>query len=132
MKKTVIISAIALAFSLTSVNATSDLQKVDLKISVTETYDKPNALCMSIVKGDLEMVEKLIELGADINERSAGMTPVIYAARYNKVEILKLLISKGADLKKKCNRGMTAINHAEIAKATDTKELIEKTLKKKK
>ncbi len=50
-----------------------------------------NSFCKAIVQGDYEAVKKMIELGEDINQKSLGKTPAIYAARYNKVEILKLL-----------------------------------------
>ena len=56
---------------------------------------------MSIIKGDFETAKKLIDMGADINAKSNGLTPVMYAAKYNRTDILKLLIAKGANLKSK-------------------------------
>ena len=35
------------------------------------------------------------------------MTPAMFAARYNKAEILELLIENGADLKIKSDKGYT-------------------------
>ena len=55
--------------------------------------------CISIVEGNYEMVKKMIELGSNVNESSHGLTPLMYAARYNKVEIAKLLIANGARIK---------------------------------
>jgi len=98
MKKTIIISAIALCFSLVTLHAKTDITK-------TNTYDVEtiikygvNSFCAAIAKGDIETVKKLINLGEDVNRKSNGMTPLMYAARYNRVEILELLISKGANL----------------------------------
>lgn len=85
--------------------------------------------CMAIVKGDLETVKKLIELGEDINQRSLGLTPVMYAAKYNRCDILKLLIEKGANLKAKdSNNGFTALRFAELSNAKEAKAILEAAL----
>ncbi len=130
MKKTIIISAIALCISAFNVQASnlSDntiYQKVLVKLEVSP-------FCVSIAKGDIETVKKLIDLGEDINQKSNGMTPVMYAAKYNRTEILKLLIQKGANLKVKSSKGMTAIKYAKLHKATDTEALLKEALSKKK
>lgn len=130
MKKTIIISAIALCFSMVSVNATpvnSTVQNYDV-----EAYFKVNSFCVSIAKGDLETVKKLINRGADVNAKSNGMTPVMYAAKFNRVEILKLLISKGANLKAKSDKKMTAAKYAELHGATDATAIIKEALIKSK
>ena len=59
------------------------------------------------------------------------MTPVMYAAKYNRTEILKLLISEGANLKTKSDKDMTAKEYAELHKAEDAKAIIEDALNKK-
>jgi hypothetical protein len=118
MKKSVIIIAIALGFSATTLNAinsvmtTNTLEFVKAKVLVSP-------FCTSIAKGDIETVKKLIELGADINKKSNGMTPVMYAAKYNRTEILKLLVSHGADLDKKSDKELTAKKYAELSNAKD-------------
>ncbi len=58
MKKTIIISAIALCFSIVSVNATP----VNLKTNSYEAapYFKVNSFCVSIAKGDIDTVKKII------------------------------------------------------------------------
>ncbi|MGC1204842.1 MAG: ankyrin repeat domain-containing protein [Flavobacteriaceae bacterium] len=126
MKKTIIISAIALCFSIVSVNATPS-------ISTVETYEtvallKVNSFCVSIAKGDIETVRKLIIRGEDVNEKSNGMTPVMYAAKFNRTDILKLLISQGANLKAKSDKGMTAAKYAEIHGADDAYKIIKEAL----
>lgn len=57
-----------------------------------------NSFCKAIIKGNFELVKQLIALGEDINQKSLGKTPAMYAARYNKAKILQLLIDKGANL----------------------------------
>jgi len=130
MKKTIIISAIALCFSIVSVNAKSDnptIKNYDIEASF-----KVNSFCVSIAKGDFETVQKLIKRGADINERSNGMTPAMYAAKFNRVEILNLLISKGANLKATSDKKMTAADYAELSGADDALAIIKEVSDKKK
>ncbi len=126
MKKTIIISAIALCFSIVSVHATP----LTTNVSTYETgvFFKVNSFCVSIAKGDVETVKKLIKRGEDINEKSNGMTPVMYAAKFNRTEILKLLISQGANLKAKSDKGMTALKYAELHGAKDAQVIIKNTL----
>ena len=127
MKKTIIISAIALCFSLVS-NAKT-VSEIDNSYPVESVFNV-NPLCASIVKGDFETVRKLVDLGVDINEKSQGMTPAMYAARYNQVDILEYLIEHGAKLKTKSDRGLTAKKYAEISKANGAISVLEDALKR--
>ena len=58
------------------------------------------------------------------------MTPLMYAAKYNRVEILNLLIERGAKLKVKSDKGYTALKYAELHGAQDTKVILEAALEK--
>ncbi|MFV9551960.1 ankyrin repeat domain-containing protein [Algibacter sp. PT7-4] len=125
MKKTIIISAIALCFSIVSVNATP----VNLNVNYeTAAFFKVNSFCVSIAKGDLETVQKLISRGADVNAKSNGMTPVMYAAKFNRTDILKLLIVHGANLKAKSDKNMTALKYAQIHGAKDAEAILVKAI----
>ena len=130
MKKTLIISAMALCFSGVTANAKSVNTSSDL-YTKTAVY-KVSPFCVSIAKGDIETVRKLINLGADVNAKSNGMTPVMYAAKFNRCEILKLLIANGAKLKVKSDKGMTALKYAEIHKAEKAHAILEEAMSKKK
>ena len=125
MKKTIIISAIALCFSIVSVNATPVNQTINYEV---ETFFKVNSFCVSIAKGDIETVQKLISRGADINAKSNGMTPVMYAAKFNRTDILKLLIVHGANLKAKSDKKMTALKYAQLHGAKDAEAIIKSAL----
>lgn len=74
---------------------------------------------VAICQGDIETVKKFIVYGADINKILDGMSPLMVAARYNKVEIIKLLISGGAVLSIENERGYTALKYAEVSKVKD-------------
>lgn len=131
MKKTVIITAIALCFSIVTVNAKTITEDIT-NTNVEFMFKKVNSFCVSIAKGDLETVQKLIDRGADVNEKSNGMTPVMYAAKFNRTDILKLLIAKGANLKVKSAKKMTALKYAELHGATDAAAIIKETIAKSK
>lgn len=130
MKKTIIISAIALCFSIVTVHAKS--VNPTFENSKTATYFKVNSFCVSIAKGDIDTVVKLLSLGEDVNEKSNGMTPAMYAAKFNRTEILKLLIEKGANLKVKSTKNKTALQYAKLHGAKDTAAIIKEALAKKK
>ena len=128
MKKSVVIIAIALGFSFTTLNATNDMVSTSTYETVTKKAVDP--FCISVVKGDLDTVKKLIELGQDVNKKSNGLTPAMYAARYNQVDILEYLIDHGAKLKTRSDKGLTAKKYAEISKANGAISVIENALSK--
>ncbi|WP_111308065.1 ankyrin repeat domain-containing protein [Confluentibacter sediminis] len=130
MKKTIIISAIALCFSVATIQANSSINTLNNQSVKISTSFKVSPFCISIAKGDFETVKKLVELGADVNQKSDGMTPAMYAAKYNRIDILNLLIANGANLKAKSDKGMTALKYAELHKADDAKAIIEEAMKK--
>ncbi|MCX2680402.1 ankyrin repeat domain-containing protein [Galbibacter sp. EGI 63066] len=131
MKKLAFLTALLLTVGVTFANTSKNEKALETSSNVS-TFTVPaniSPFCMSIVKGDLETVKKLIELGADVNEKSNGLTPAMYAAKFNRVDILKLLIDKGADLKAKSTKqGFTAVKYAELSNATDAKAILEKAL----
>jgi ankyrin repeat protein len=130
MKKKVIFSIIAFSLSLASVNANATTSI--FKTLNSEMTSAVNPFCMAIVQGDFETVKKLIDLGEDVNQKSSGLSPAMYAAKFNKVDILKLLINKGANLKARCSKGHTALKYAKLSNAKDAKAIIVDALAKRK
>ncbi len=96
----------------------------DYNVESVKTKNTVSPFCMAIVKGDLETVKKMIELGSDVNKKSDGMTPVMYASRYNRTEIIKVLVKNGANLKTKTDKGYTALKYAELSNAKEAIELL--------
>jgi len=117
MKKSAVIIAIALGSAFAPLNATNDIVTPSTYETVTKRVVDP--FCISIVKGDIDTVKKLIDLGQDVNKKSNGLTPAMYAAKYNRLDILKLLVEKGAKLNLKSAKGMTAQKYAEMSNAKD-------------
>lgn len=97
------------------------------KVSAVVSADI-SSFCKAVMQGDLETVKKLIELGEDVNQKSLGMAPIHFAARYNKVEVLKTLIDNGADLRLKCDKGFTAVKYAELSNAQEALAVLENAL----
>ncbi len=128
MKKTVFailafmcITSASYATGVTMTINSHDYDLVSLKAKV-------NPFCMAIVKGDLDAVKKMIEHGSDVNEKSEGMTPLMYAARYNRVGIIKILLKKGANIKAKDGKGYNAMKFAKLSNAKDAIALLEEML----
>ncbi len=131
MKKTILVTSIALVFAAGSINATTVTEKTK-NYKVEKVVSNVNPFCLSIVKGDTETVQKLISLGESVNAKSNGMTPLMYAARFNRVEILKLLIANGAELKTKSTQGFTALKYAKLSSANDAIAILEQAISEKK
>lgn len=120
MKKTISYLGMTLLFlGLGSVNAKELLNVNNLRsnLEVVTTFDA-TPLCVAISKGDMDLVKKLVEYGADVNGKvQRGITPLMMAARYNNAEIAKFLLSKGAKLNTEDNSGNTALDHAKSVNA---------------
>ncbi len=131
MRKTILTSAALCLLAVSGIYAVynSTVQETVSDLSITATYDV-NPFCKAIMAGDADTVKKLIELGVDVNEKSVGMTPAMFAARYNKPEILQMLIDDGANLKLKSDKGYTAKKYAEMSNASDALAVIETAMKK--
>ncbi|MCM5663680.1 ankyrin repeat domain-containing protein [Galbibacter mesophilus] len=129
MKKLALLTAVFLTAGITFANTSKNEKVLNDEVTVLATRPAPklSPFCMSIVKGDLATVQKLLSLGANVNEKSVGRTPAMYAARYNRAEILELLIAHDADLKAKCSgKGLTAMEYAKQSNAVDAIAILEK------
>jgi len=123
MKKTIIYLSLALvAFSNVAIANVSETSNTFRTVKTEMKSATP--LATAIAKGDVETVKKFIEYGIDVNEKSNGMTPLMIAARYNQVEIIKLLLEKGANLKLTDEKGMSALKYAELSNAPQAAEAL--------
>ncbi|KAF2024542.1 ankyrin, partial [Setomelanomma holmii] len=56
--------------------------------------------------GDIELIRKLIEKGADVSAaNSRGWTPIFQACKCGHPEAVKALLAKGADAAESCHCG---------------------------
>ena len=63
--------------------------------------DDESALMLAVKNGNLQMTETLLNAGASVNriEKFHDQTPLIYASAGGHIAIVKLLLSRGADVK---------------------------------
>lgn len=63
--------------------------------------------------GDIELIKKLLEKGANVNKlANLGLTAVQWSTFQSNPEVVKLLIEHGADIQIKAANGMTALHFA--------------------
>ncbi|ABQ05752.1 ankyrin repeat domain-containing protein [Flavobacterium johnsoniae] len=118
MKKSVISLGLALvAFANVSM-ASNSTSAAKNEITVSAVYEG-TPLVVAVAKGDIDTVKKFIEYGANVNEKADDMSPLMTAARYNKVEIIKVLLAAGARPSDKNEKGYTALKYAELSNAAD-------------
>ncbi|WP_150451346.1 ankyrin repeat domain-containing protein [Arenibacter lacus] len=125
MRKTIVIAAWAILCAVPGFSAEKPMELQGVSSSLPmETTRELNSFCKAIIKGDIQTVKRLIALGEDVNKKSLGKTPVIFAARYNKAEIVKLLLDNGADPSIRCESGYNAKKHAELSNAKEALAVI--------
>lgn len=116
----IVAMVLGLAINANPLNTNSTSENLTATKSVTEL----DAFCKLIQQGNFEAVKSMIEAGVNINKKSIGMTPLMFAARQNRVKIVKLLIANGADLNVKSDKGYTALKYAKMSKAWDAYNII--------
>lgn len=90
---------------------------------------KTDSFVKLIQLNDYNAVRNLILAGAEVNKKSIGMTPLMYAARQNKVAIVKLLLDEGANVESQSQYGLTALDYAQRSHATESYYLIKNAMK---
>jgi len=73
-------------------------------------------LLLTVERQRFDLAKQFIEAGADVNYRYSltrndadGMTPLLYASKWGNLEIVKLLVEKGANVNIKAVNGDTAL-----------------------
>jgi ankyrin repeat protein len=128
MKKSIITTFVvvfAMASSLMASEVKNEVSSYDAELFVEVNV---SSFCKAVIQGDIKTVNRLIALGENVNQKSLGMTPAMYAARYNKFEILSILIEHGANLKMLSNQGFSVKQYAEFSNATEALAIIETAL----
>ncbi|PIB29238.1 hypothetical protein BFP77_06950 [Maribacter sp. 4U21] len=128
MKKAILTFSMTAMFLGTGLLANETKSNVQFAQTTNVKGVEINSFCKAVMQGDTDMVKRMLELGEDINQKSLGMTPVMFAARYNKAEVLQLLIDKGANLKIKSNQGFSVKKYAELSNAVDALAVLETAL----
>lgn len=74
--------------------------------------------------GDTNKARNLLDQGANVNEGTFGITPLMEAARRGKIDMVELLLDRGADINYKDYRGTTALFFAVDNEHTDIIQLL--------
>ena len=125
MKKSVIFLALALGLSIPNLNASNENLTSSFSVITLQTVEV-SPLSKAVAMGDLDEVNRLIKAGADVNAKSNGMMPIHYAAKYNRVEFIKVLITAGSKIHEQSDQGYTAMRLAEKSKATDAAQFLKR------
>ena len=77
---------------------------------------KHTPFTIALVSGHLEIADKLLRLGADVNQRTEpfSVTPVMWAALSGRVNQVDFLIRSGSDVQARDARGQTPLHHAVV------------------
>jgi ankyrin repeat protein len=100
--------------------------KAEDKSKFVKNSDEQTILGAAIINGDMELLEKLIKAGADVNAAvfsgvSDSETPLILAANQNNIEAVKMLLKYGAEVNKCDKFGETSL-HSIVRKINEYKE----------
>jgi len=69
-------------------------------------------LCAGVKVGNVKIVSYLLEQGASTKALSNGKTPLMYAAKYGRLEIAKILLKNGTNIDFENARGVSALDYA--------------------
>jgi ankyrin repeat protein len=83
-------------------------------------------LIKAIYSGKTEDVKDALKEGAELEFKYEGWTPLMIAAALERVEIVKILIEKGANKNAELNSGWTVLSIAEASKSRESSEVLRK------
>ncbi len=86
---------------------------IDNKAELNYVSKNGTALMACVVKGEFELVDKLLLNGANIDLKDQnGMTALMLAVQFNNPEMVKKLVEEKANKELKCNQNKTAFEYA--------------------
>jgi ankyrin repeat protein len=107
-----------------------ELLRTDGALLNARDKDGSTPLHCAAWKGHYEIVELLLEAGADVCAQNGnehwGTTPLHAAAHANQAKIAELLIEHGADLNAQDLSGKTPMHHTTFHKATAAAKVLRK------
>ncbi len=98
-------TAIVEASCLGNLNIVNELIRAGANVNAVNKYGHSTALIEASCYGHIEIIKKLIDAGANTNAVNEwGFTPMIYASKYNRPKIIKILKEQNVNniIKSKC------------------------------
>ncbi len=92
--------------------------------NVARDITAPGGLHEAAKSGDISRAEVMLNSGADINEKKPFGTPLHFAAGFGQPEMVKYLLSKGADIDSWVEVGGTPLISAASAKRTECVQIL--------
>ncbi len=126
MKKSVIAFGILFSVACSTVSANVNPELRPTKVD-RSTITNVSPLNLAVIEADMVAVKKFITYGTDVDQvakKGAKLTPLMYAARYNQVEVMKILIAEGADVSATSKIGATALDYAKASGATSARDYL--------
>lgn len=99
---------------------------IDAALASGVDINRTAALELAILSEQDEIVDLLIDRGADVNcPGLGGDPPLAVAARRGKPELMQRLLERGADADMRDQRGMTPLEHAQRQGRPEVVELLQ-------
>lgn len=98
--------------SLALLNRVVKFLPTDPNAASREIMDEREALLSAIARGDQLTLQRMLVMNAEVNFTLNGTTPLHLAAEKGYPEMVRILISHGADYRKKNAQGLTALEIA--------------------
>ena len=96
-----------------------------------ELKEKPYSLFAIAIKMDRQKVfSELINQKADLNQICEDKSPLMYAVKYGKINMVKQLIEAGADINVRNSEGANAFHYAQKYQQKEIEEYLKSKLQK--
>jgi len=129
MKKSTVALALALGFSILNLNASNVILTSEVDNVIVQTKEV-SPLCKAVATGNTEEVKRLLNNGVDVNAKSKGMMPIHYAAKHNRVDLIRVLITAGSKIHQYNDQGYTALQLAQKVNAKEAAQFLKRFRKK--
>ena len=100
----------------------------DLTVSFTENDRDPveERFLSAAINGDVSLVERLLQEGVPVDcaVDEVDYTALSPAAQFNRTDVIRLLLQKGADVNKRDHYGDTFVHYAAITNSTEVIALL--------
>jgi ankyrin repeat protein len=114
-----------MAAALSAPGAVPDLLAAGANVNAKDNLNRETALYYACRQGDLQVVEELVNHGAEVNTKTMfDRTPLEYAVAADSAPVVQYLLKRGAKLSGKDGLGFTELTLAVVAGRVDIVKLL--------